>query len=155
MHDFLGPCLGGGLAILGGFAGTWFQTKLTRRRRMEELIAERKVAIYAEAYSRVKRVQTLLSSSSLQKVDDYILSCETWFWESRLFLPRQFPDKWLSVRNGVAQATGLEHQPDNKSVQQLASLRRNLADLTAEVGEEIYREMGLKEIKIDPRIQTR
>jgi hypothetical protein len=45
-----GILIGGILAILGGFFAQWLQAKYARKTRMDQIIAERAVDTYTEAY---------------------------------------------------------------------------------------------------------
>ena len=93
--------LGGALAILGGWGAIWFQFKNIRENRMNEIVAERKVTTNAEAYSYTKEVQSYFIQSSLEDTEKLIQSRENWFFGNRLFLPSEFPAKWLTIRHDL------------------------------------------------------
>lgn len=68
--------LGGLLAILGGLVATWIQSRNARKKRMEEITAERKVSANAQAYSHAKAIQSTFSQASPPKALGLILKHE-------------------------------------------------------------------------------
>ena len=78
---------GGLLAILGGWGTVWYQSRNARKRRMDELMADRKIEANAQAYSNTKELQSHLLQSDTDTSYGIILSQEEWFFENRLFLP--------------------------------------------------------------------
>lgn len=142
--------IGGILAILGGMVSIWFQTSRARKNRMEEIIAEKKVQINAEAYSRMKEIEAMLIQESPKNTLKTIIDHEVWFLNTRLFLPGKFPDKWLSIRKGLNKAVRLEGQPDK--VDELTKLEKDLSNIAEEAILEIYEDMKIERIKIDTRL---
>ena len=145
--------VGGLLSILGGIIGMRFQAKNARRIRMDEIIAEKKVSANAEAYRRMKTIESMLHQSSLEETLKEIIAYEDWFFSSRLFLPGKFPDKWLSIRDGLYKACPLQGQPEKAN--ELTKLEGHLAKLTEEAIVEIYKEMNLERIKVETPSQER
>jgi len=155
MNDFLAlmkpmiPVLAGGfLTILGGMIATWYQAKNARRIRMDEIIAEKKVTINQEAYSRIVEIISMLTQSTLQETNRKILEYEDWFFESRLFLPGKFPDKWRSLRLGLFKALMLQKKSP-KTADEVTKLKEHLDKLAEEAREEIYKEMKLERIEVE------
>jgi hypothetical protein len=144
----LDTLLGGFLAILGGIVATWYSAKNTRKSRMEEVIVERKVSANAEAYSSVKDIQSHFTQSSATQTLALIHQHENWFFNNRLFLPGEFPAKWLSVRNDLQIYCRLEVTPSTPTEDIVALAIRIRATLTGAV-EEIYRDMNLTRITLD------
>ncbi|GKT07171.1 hypothetical protein [Desulforhabdus sp. TSK] len=144
----LNTIIGGLLAILGGFIASWLQMKYSLKVKMNEAIAQKKVTANAEAYSFMKEITSLLGSSKTEKALHQIIERESWFFSNRLFLPGRFPDKWLTVRNGLQRLYELERgTEDDKS--RIPELRKSL-NCTAEEGIlEIYKEMNLKPIEVE------
>jgi len=142
--------VGGILATIGGMVGIWLQAKSARKIRMEEAIAEKKVQINAEAYSHMKTISSMLIQASLEDTYKTIIDLEDWFFNARIFLPGKFPDKWLSVRNGLSKAKRLEGQPDKS--EELTKLEQDLSEIAEEAILEIYKDMKLERIKIDSRL---
>lgn len=143
--------IGGLLATIGGMIGIWFQASQARKIRMEEAIAEKKVQTNAEAYSRMKEIASMLLQSTIKETYGKIIQHEEWFFNVRLFLPGKFPDKWLSVRNGLAKAVRLEGQ--NDKTDELSKLKKDISEIAEEAILEIYKEMKLERIKIDARLK--
>lgn len=143
--------IGGLAAILGGIIGAYLQAKYARRIRMDEEIAKRKVATNAEAYRRMKTIQSMLIQSSMREVQEKITGWEGWFFDARLFLPGKFPDKWLSIRNGVYKTIRLKSQlskGDQNTADELTELEGNLSELANQAIDEIYKDMGLDRISV-------
>jgi hypothetical protein len=142
--------IGGLLAILGGVVGMWLQAKYARRVRMDEIIAEKKVATNAEAYSRMIEIASMLRQLTKKETHDKIMEYEKWFFNARLFLPGTFPNKWLSIRNGLSRALRLEKRLGSDDVaDELTTLEEHIEKLADEAIEEIYKEMNLPKIEIE------
>lgn len=62
--------IGGLLAIIGGMVATWFQAKNARRIRMDEIIAEKKIAANNEAHIRIKTIESMLIQATLKELKD-------------------------------------------------------------------------------------
>lgn len=138
--------VGGLLAIAGGFAATFYQTKRARQVRMDERVAENKVIADADAYSHMKTISSMLIQSSDEDVRTYLAGNEDWLFKNRLFLPGRFTDKWLAIRNGLDTLRLFISDPAKK--EERAPLHNRLRALADEAIDEIYKDMGLK--KLDP-----
>lgn len=143
---FWSVLLGAVVAAGGGFAAIWIQAKLTRRIRMDERIAERKVEVNAQAYYKIKIIDSMLVQATTEDVLKQIQKDEQWFFENRLFLPGKFPDKWLSIRAGLQRAILLQHNLPI-TANELTRLDTDLRNLAEEAIQEIYREMGLSRLE--------
>lgn len=146
--------LGGLLATLGGIIGIRLQAKYARKIKMDEITAEKKVIANAEAYSRIKKIASMFIPSSLEDTLRKILEYEEWFFNNRLFLPGKFPDKWLTLRNGIAKLVRLSKQA-SADPGEATEIEDKMNQVAEEAIEEIYKEMGLKEIKIEPIIKKK
>ena len=138
--------LGGFLAILGGWGAVWYQSRNARKRRMDELMADRKIVANAQAYSNTKEIQSHLLQSDSETTYKAIMSKEEWFFENRLFLPGQFPDKWISLRNDFLKLRRWENVP-SKTPEELTVLSTRIDSTAEEAIYEIYNDMDLKPIK--------
>jgi hypothetical protein len=145
--------LGGLLAIVGGFVATWLQVRYSRKIKMNEAIAEKTVLVNAEAYAYIKEIDSMLRYSTIGEALRRILERESWFFSNRLFLPGKFPDKWLTIRNGLNRLHQLERgsEEDRK---QIPNLKHRLEGVAEEAIQEIYAEMGLKRIEVED-LETR
>lgn len=150
----LNVLLGGLLAILGGLIGMWLQARYARKIKMDEVTAEKKVAANAEAYTRMKVIESMLPQATLKATLKQILEYEEWFFNTRLFLPGRFPDKWLSIRNQLTKAVRLEESLESdttgESAERLETLEAKLRKLAAEAIVEIYNDMNLERIELEP-----
>lgn len=146
--------LGGLLATLGGMIGLWFQAKNARRIRMDEIIAEKKIQANNEAYIRIKTIEGMLTQAELEDVKKKLYEYDEWYFNTRLFLPGKFPDKWLSIKNNLIKAIGLKRNlPD--SATELTKLEAYLDKLKDEAIDEIYKEMKLSNIQIEDSKSTK
>ena len=139
--------LGGLLAILGGLVATWIQSRNARKKRMEEITAERKVSANAQAYSHAKAIQSTFSQASPQKALGLILKHEEWFFNNRLFLPGDFPAKWLSVRNDLSKLVNLQNDSTIND-KDISTLESKIVKSVNDAIDEIYKDMNLKRIEL-------
>ncbi len=149
--------IGGLIGIVGVLLGMWFQLKYARRIRMEEILAEKKVIANGEAYTRMKTIESMLLQSTLKEVKAEIKKQENWFFNTRLFLPGKFPDKWLSIRNGVSKALRLEKSLQRSKPSEVEQLNNEILELdeflhnkAKEAIDEIYKEMRLPRLEVEP-----
>ena len=141
------------LLIMGGLFGAWIQAKFARKIRMQEIIAEKKLQVYAEAYAKVKHIISVIAqSSSLVPAKELFQKNEEWFWKNRIYFPGEFPDYWLTGRNHVDVHVVTEQltQRGESTEEQRKEYVRIKQQLPKELGkatEIIYKELNLKEIK--------
>lgn len=134
--------LGGILAILGGLGATYFQLRYAKKNKMEEVVAERKIAVNAQAYSIIKEIQGSFIQSSLQETYVLISRHEQWFFDNRLFLPGEFPSLWLSIRNSLRKLARREKMSNNEDAE-LIELDGNIEKELKKAISEIYKDMGI------------
>ena len=145
LETIIGAIIGGFLAIAGGWFAMWYQLRKTMKNRMSEVIAEQKVTANSEAYSHCKKVQSKLAQNRLDDTLKFIASHEEWFFSKRLFLPGQFPAKWLSVRNKL-----ISWQSDkNKTSKKKEALREQTRRTADEAIDEIYKDVDLERIEVN------
>jgi len=144
--------LGGLLTLLGGIIGIWFQTKFTKRTRMDQVIAEKAVDASNEAYIHMKDLEARLVQDTLENTLAKVLEREKWLIKSRLFLPGKFPDNWFKIRNKLSKAVRLNQQISKGGTQQeidkLEGLEKQLRTLVEKAILEIYKAMNKKRIKV-------
>jgi hypothetical protein len=140
----LAAILGGLLAIAGGFVAAWFQSRITRRTRMNAIIAEKKVKANAEAYQYVKEVERSLIQRSDEETLLLINEWEAWLAANRLFLPGSFPEKLAALKRTVEWLVGgpLEGPRDPEY---LHGLRMKALRLVKEALQEVFEDMGIEE----------
>ena len=143
--------LGGFLAIFGGWGAVWYQFRNARKRRMDELMADRKIEANAQAYSITKEIQSHLLQSDTETTYQAIMSKEEWFFDNRLFLPGEFPAKWLSLRNDLVKLRRWE-KTSSKTPEDLTALSTRIDSTAEEAIHEIYNDMDLKPIKLSQNI---
>ena len=98
IYVLIGGFVGALLASLGGFLAIWFQTKKARQVRREEIMAEKHIEANVEAFNQIKDLRSVMQQSTPEQVLEWITRNEKWFCDSRLFLPGNFVEKWLSMR---------------------------------------------------------
>ena len=147
MEQVLLVVLGGILSTLGGAIAISLQAKQARRIRMDELIAEKKIEANQQAYTRIKTIASMLVQSTTKDVRSKMHEYEPWFFDSRLFLPGEFPNKWLSIRLGLDKLLMLEEKTPS-TAEEATQLYMRLRDLAAEAIQEIYGEMKLKRLEV-------
>lgn len=140
--------LGALLAVLGGWGAIWYQSRNTRKNRMEEITAERKVTANAQAYAYAKEIVSALVQESANETLQRILHRERWFFDNRLYLPGTFPNKWLSTRNDLSKLVRWETDA-SKTAEQKSSLEERIKRTLNEAIDDIYKDMNLQRIEID------
>ena len=140
--------IGGILAILGGIAGVWIQAKYARKIKMDEIIAEKKIEVNQEAYNRIKKIEAMLIQSTLEEVKKKFHEYDDWFFNARIFLPTNFPDKWLSIKSNLIKAIGLQRKLP-ETADELSKLEEGLRKLKDEAIDAIYSDMKLSTIKVE------
>ena len=141
--------LGGFLAILGGWGAIWYQLRNTRQNRMDEVTAERKVTANAQAYAYMKQIQSSHIQENTESTLAAILSHEQWFFDNRLFLPGEFPKKWLAVRSGLGTLARLERVPSTPP-DEITNVESRIDDAILDAINEIYEDMNIKRIELRP-----
>jgi hypothetical protein len=140
--------IGGMLAILGGIIGVSIQAMYARKIKMDEIIAGKKVEANNGAYGRIKTIEAMLTQSELEDVSNKFDEYDEWFFNTRLFLPCKFPDKWLSIKSNLIKAIALQRKlPD--TADELMKLRNFLRKLKDEAIDTIYKEMRLSDMQIE------
>ena len=112
--------LGGVLAIIGGWGAVWYQSRNARKRRMNELMADRKIEANAQAYSYTKEIQSHLLQSDTETTYQVILSKEKWFFVGWLWSPGH--DR---VAPGIAKRPQLRHDEHDEPAQPSPSTRND------------------------------
>jgi len=139
----LAAILGGLLAIVGGFVAAWFQMRITRRTRMNTIIAEKKIKANAEAYQYMKEIERSLVERTDAETLTLIHARDAWMSASRLFLPGSFPDQWEALRITLAWLVGspMEGPRDPETTHRL---RLKALHLTKDALAEVYEDMGIE-----------
>lgn len=136
--------LGGLLAIAGGFVAAWFQLRITRRTRMNTIIAEKKIKANADAYQYMKEIERSLVERTDAETLALIKERDAWMSGNRLFLPGSFPEKWEALRITLAWLVGspMEGPRDPETTHRL---RLKALHLAKEALTEVYEDMGIEE----------
>jgi hypothetical protein len=111
---------------------------------MDEIVAERKVEANAGAYHRAKLIESRLPENSYGALEK-IVDMDGWFFSHRLFLPGQFPSKWMAIREGLFELNRWKGNP-SKTAADPAALERRIATMITQAIDEIYKEMGMGRI---------
>lgn len=138
------------LLVLGGAVGPsigWLlQYKTAKRVRMDEVLAENKIKANSQAYTRMKKMSSMLiTEKRIEDILQVLIKDEDWFSENRLFLPGKFPNKWITIRNGVVKLFEVGEEGE-----EFKKIKRKLIQKIEEAIGEIYKDMGVSEIKVEP-----
>jgi hypothetical protein len=139
--------LGGVIAMVGGFFGTFIQARFARRIRMDQVIAEQKVEVNRGAYSRAKRLETMLTHFTEKETYNKALEYEDWFWHNRLFMPGEVAQKWIEIRSALSKLA-VRAQAGRRDPKEFARLEADANALIKEAITEIYDEMNLKALTV-------
>lgn len=135
--------LGGFLTLLGSWTAIWFQLQNSRKLKMEEVIAEKKVEANAQAYSRIKEVEARFQQCSLEDTLKYVLGQEDWFFDNRLFLPGNFAALWMKVRLDLTRLGRKQQSPTATSSKELEEIDDGIVQAINGAIREIYEDMGV------------
>ncbi|MGI0025419.1 MAG: hypothetical protein ACREA4_09795 [Nitrososphaera sp.] len=136
------------MAILGGWGAAWYQMRNARKNRMNEIIAERKVTVNAEAFAVSKDIEASLIQKGVKDTLQRVLNQEEWFFNNRLFLPGNFPAKWLAIRTDLSQLARWLSDVNIETAEKVA-LETKIRNCITEAIDEIYKDMDLIRIKVD------
>ncbi len=140
----LAAILGGLLAIAGGFVAAWFQLRITRRTRMNSIMAEKKIKANAEAHQYMKEIERSLVQRTDAETLALINQHEAWMSANRLFLPGSFPEKWETLRITLMWLVGSPVEgPRHRDHEH--GLRMKALRLAKDALREIYEDMGIEE----------
>ena len=150
MDDYLKFILGAASAIAGGVITQILQAHYAGKKKLDELVAEKQIAVCTDAYVIMKRVHSVLATSetitevNLQgSLSFFLTDKEEWLLRSRLFLPGEFPDLWFAIRNDIISAIEMEKNTTGSA----AYLKTHLLDLVDNAIDELYSVLGLARIK--------
>ena len=154
IYVLIGIFIGALLAILGGFLAIWYQTKKARQVRREEVMAEKRIEANREAFNRIIDLRSVMLQSTPEQVLEWIGQNEKWFFDSRLFLPGNFAEKWLAVRKYcqrlVKLKTTLEQIKDELRkggiIDEMVECESYCTQLADKAMDEIYRDMNIAPI---------
>jgi hypothetical protein len=144
--------VGGLCAAFGGFLAMWYQVKKSREIRREQIIAEKEVEVCSWAALQIYELQGKLMgnlSNAIQFMDEN----NKFFMENILFFPKEFRDKWGSIRVNLNKANSLEEeikkQPNNKKEAELHCLQVYLDKLAKEAEKAILDKIRQPPINIE------
>lgn len=87
----------------------------------------------------------LITEKRIEDILQVLIKDEDWFSENRLFLPGKFPNKWITIRNGVVKLFEVGEEGE-----EFKKIKRKLIQKIEEAIGEIYKDMGVSEIKVEP-----
>ena len=155
--------IGALLVVVGGFLAMWYQAKKVSRVGREEIMAEKQIEATAQGFTHITDLRAVRQQSTPEQVFKWIGQNEKWFLDSRLFLPRNFAQKWLSIgkycRRLVKLNTKLKEMTDELRkggiIDEMRECESYCTKLADEALDEIYRDMNIAPIAIEePEDQT-
>ncbi len=157
IKDIILVLVGAICATLGGLISTWYQAKITRKIRREEIIGEIQVEAYQKAARVASQMQSILLQSTLENARRFVQENGNWFWEKRLFLPQGFQNKWCSIKAHLSNAGLLEEEIKHKAndkerekpIKDLVNLKSSISRLAQDAEKEILEELGISPIQIE------
>ena len=146
--DMLDTLIGGALAIGASVAAQYAQLRYTRKVKMDEAIAARKVTANAEAYRNIKRIEGAFVQKSVEETSKMAAELEQWFFDNLLFLPGEFPDHWLTVRTNLRL---LAMKVGSRPLEVTTALEHKVEKaISAAIGE-VYKDAGMTRPEWDRR----
>ncbi len=146
--------IGALLVLVGGFLAIWYQAKKVRQIHREEIIAEKQIEANAEGFNHITDLRSLMQENTPEQVLEWLGQNEKWFLDSRLFLPRNFAQKWLSIgkycQRLVKLNTKLKEMTDEMRkagiIDEMRECESRCTSLAEEALDEIYRDMNIAPI---------
>jgi hypothetical protein len=150
LSGLLGALIGATAAIVAGVITQILQARYAARKKLDEIVAEKRVEACNQAYIRMKMVQSILGTRTsiteralIEALHYFSRDNEEWFLRSRLFLPGDFPDLWLAIRNEIINARNMERN----SIGSAANLQQHLLNLVEKAIDEVYLVLGVHRIR--------
>jgi len=96
--------LGAILAIAGGVIARFFDSRLRRKDKRNELLAERELDACVWIYPLFKLIMFYLDRENpdFQSAKKLVSENNARFWDNRLLLPPGVPEDWIACRNAIA-----------------------------------------------------
>ncbi len=149
--------IGALLVLVGGFLAIWYQAKKVRQIHREEIMAQKQIEANAQGFNHITDLRSLMQENTPEQVLKWIGQNEKWFLDSRLFLPRNFAQKWLSIgkhcRRLVKLNTKLKEMTDELRkggiIDEMRECESYCTRLAEEALDEIYRDMNIAPIAIE------
>jgi hypothetical protein len=104
MKDILLVLVGGICSALGGFLAAWYRARVAGKVKLQETIAERKVAAYGKGLELIGEVQSILVQGAKKDALDFLYDKGSWFADSLILLPHTFVENWRSIRLNLREA---------------------------------------------------
>ena len=104
MNDVALVLIGAASSIVGGFLATWYRARIAGRVRLQETIAERKVAAYGKALELIGQVQSILVQGTKNDALAFLGDNGSWFADNLILLPHAFVVNWRSIRHNLKKA---------------------------------------------------
>jgi hypothetical protein len=153
--------VGGALAISGGIIGTWLQARFSRRAKMGEILAEKRVNACEEAFKRMLDIRASMWGDRIENAAIKFEENANWFVENRLFLSGKFSGAVSGLRLSLSKAArlariigkepGFHESPEkeNEMIDKLTETETRSNRLADEALDELLRDMGLTEMTIE------
>lgn len=153
--------VGGALAVSGGILGTWLQARFSRRAKMGEILAERRVNASEEAFKRIIYIRACMWGDTIANAAIKFEENASWFLENRLFLSGKFSGAVSGLRLSLSKAARLAKivgkepgfhespQKENELIDELTETELCANRLADEAIDELLRDMGLTEMTIE------
>jgi len=117
-------------------------------------MAEKQIEANAQGFNHITDLRSLMQENTPEQVLEWIGQNEKWFLDSRLFLPRNFAQKWLSIRKYcrrlVKLNTKLKEMTDELRkggiIDEMRECESHCTRLAEEALNEIYRDMKIPPI---------
>jgi len=101
----VGIIIGTIISISGNVLSQFIESKLRRRNKLNELIAERQLDACVWIYPLFKKIEAYLTTSeanpNFEKAKRIVLDNEDEFWGKRLLFPGRVHDAWINCKNAV------------------------------------------------------
>ena len=96
----------------------------------------------------MKDIESHLTQKSLEDTKALIYGQQDWFFNNRLYLPDEYANKWLAIRNGVDQLLIARANPERDKAE-LVDMHDKLRSHVGDAINEIYKLTGKKKLRAE------
>ncbi len=156
MRDILLVLIGGACSASGGFLAAWYRARIAGEVKLQETIAQGKVAAYGKGLEFIGQLQSVLIQGTDKDALDFLYDKGGWFADNLILLPHTFVENWRSIRlhlqSVIRKDTSQERKQDgeerNRLIDEIGNLKSFCRELARDAENSIRNELNLPECKI-------
>jgi hypothetical protein len=156
MKEVLLVFVGGLCSSFGGFLAAWYRTRVAGKVKLQETIAERKVAAYGKGLELIGHVQSILIQGTKEDAVTFLYDNGSWFADNLILLPHTFVVNWRSIRHNLKKAVIYDNAQEKmkngakreETIEQIVQIHEFCDKLAKEAETSIRKELELPEFVV-------